>query len=379
LSFGSSVHAALEFFYSVIEGAEPYSLERLLRELDNVWLSEGYESLAHQQEYKDKGRAILTKFYEANVAAFAKPVAVEQRFAISLGNDLTLSGIIDRIDRRPDGGFEIIDYKTNGKLPPRTKIKTDLQLPIYHMAVEDMYGIAPKQVTLYFLVPGEKMSASKTKTDIDRAKDTIYKVADGIKRDTEHGLFEPLGNPLCPWCDFIELCPMHKNDPVIMAKAAANGKLAGLAARKEQSSIQNQPATSAMITELKKSATQIERVVDEYFDLVNTIEAARTRLNELQPVIHEYCEKNKLASIRGTHGQLSRSARKTTHYNIDKLRALLEPRGLWEKVLDVNGALLKQLLEDSASEDELRKLIATAKEVEEIGYVLYIKDEPADE
>lgn len=378
LSFGSSIHSALEFFYSV-KVPEPCSLERLLEELDKVWLRDGYESEALELEYKQKGRKILTQFYQENLPSFTIPVAVERRFSLDI-DGITLVGVIDRIDRLANGGLEIIDYKTNGKLPPRTKINTDLQLPIYHMAAEEMYGVAPQKVTLYFLVPNERVSARKTKTDIKKAQDTIYKVASGIGEEK----FDPFKNPLCPWCDFIELCPLHVNDPVILARAAANGKIANSKGSKESkpeigARDSNQSAKKTAVKELKQSAVEIEKAVDEYLELVERISNARLRLDELQGIIHAYCEANNLTSISGTRGKLARRAQKTTHYNVDKLRELLGPRGLWEKIIDVNGRLLKNLLDDEASQDELRKLIDTAKEVEEISYALYIKDEPAEE
>lgn len=365
LSFGSSIHAALEFFYRV-EVPEPYDLKRLLSELDNVWLRDGYENDAQEQEYKEKGRAILTQFYRENAPTFNVPVAVEKRFSLDM-DGITLAGIIDRIDRLEGGGLEIIDYKTNGKLPPKTKINTDLQLPIYHMAAEQIYGIAPQKVTLYFLVPNERVSARKTKTDIKRAEDAIHKVADGIGAQR----FDPFRNPLCAWCDFIESCPLHMNDPVMLARAAANGKIS------RETVPATATATKALdaIKELQQNATAIEKAVDEYLDLVDQVRSARVRLQELQDIIHNYCDSNNLTSISGSHGQLARRAHKTTHYNVDKLRDLLEPRGLWDKVLDVNGHFLKQLLDDEDSQGELRKLIETAKEVEEISYALYIKDE----
>jgi len=364
LSFGNSIHSTLEFFYNV-KTPEPCSLERLLEEMDRVWISEGYENEDHEREYKEKGREILTRFYYENLPSFAVPLAVEKRFSLDM-DGITLAGVIDRIDRLTNGGLEIIDYKTNGKLPPKTKINTDLQLPIYHMAAEKMYGMAPQKVTLYFLVPNERVSARKTKTDIKRAQDTIHKVAGNIREKK----FDPFKNPLCPWCDFIERCPIHVNDPVILAKAAANGKISSA-----KSTSGSGPETT--IQNLKQSAVEIEKVVDEYFGLIEQINGARARLDELQNIIHGYCEANNLTSISGTRGRLARRVQRTTHYNIEKLRGLLEPRGLWEKIIDVNGELLKKLIDDEASQDELRKLIETAKEVAEISYVLYVKDEAA--
>lgn len=375
LSFGSSIHSALEFFYAV-EKPEPYSLQELLDELDKVWLTEGYENDVLEQEYKEKGRTILTQFYHDNVASFAVPVAVEKRFYLDF-DGVTLSGVIDRIDRLSDGNLEIIDYKTNGKLPPKTKVNTDLQLPIYHMAAEKLYGMAPKKLTLYFLVPNAKISTRKTKTDITKAQATIHKVAENISNEK----FAPFKNPLCPWCDFIELCPLHANDPIMLAKAAKNGKISASGKAGAAAKVPAAPTAQneRPLAEIKRSASEIEKVVDEYFELVEHISSNRAKLAELQQIIHDYCEANSVSSIRGKHGRLDRRAQRTVHYNIDKLRELLEPRGLWDNVIDVNSRLLKELLDDPASQNELRKLIDTAKEVEEISYVLYKKDELAEE
>lgn len=376
LSFGNSIHSALEFFYRV-DKPEPYSLEELLGELERVWLAEGYESEALEQEYKAKGQAILSQFYSDNLPSFAVPLAIEKRFYLDF-DGVTLSGVIDRVDRAENGDIEIIDYKTNAKLPPKAKLNTDLQLPIYHMAAKKLYGVAPKKLTLYFLVPNEKVSTTKTKTDIAKAQSTIHAVAKNIGEEK----FAPFRNPLCPWCDFIERCPLHVNDPVILAKAAKNGKISQNNA--VLSGAVKTPAPSAAkntnaLDELVKGATEIEKVVDEYFELVEQINTGRARLAELQRVIHDYCETNSVTSIKGARGSLGRQPRRTTHYNVEKLRALLEPRGLWENILDVNSRLLKELVDDPASQDELRKLISAAKEVEEIGYVLYKKDELAGE
>ncbi|MDI6817290.1 MAG: PD-(D/E)XK nuclease family protein [Actinomycetota bacterium] len=375
LSFGNSIHSALEFFYRV-DKPEPYSLEELLGELDRVWLTEGYESETLEQEYKTKGQAILSQFYSDNLPSFAVPLAIEKRFYLDF-DGVTLSGVIDRVDQEENGDIEIIDYKTNAKLPPKSKLNTDLQLPIYHMAAEKLYGVAPKKLTLYFLVPNEKVSTRKTKTDITKAQATIHSVAKNISDKK----FTPFKNPLCPWCDFIEICPLHANDPVMLAKAAKNGKISGSkTAVTSTAKTTTPPAPNSVnaLDELKKSATKIEKVVDDYFELVEQINTGRARLAGLQRIIHDYCEANSVTSIKGARGSVGRQPRRTTHYNVEKLRALLEPRGLWDNIIDVNSRLLKELLDDPASQDELRKLIGTAKEVEEISYVLYKKDELAE-
>ena len=60
------------------------------------------------------------------------------------------TGMIDRIDRLPSGGIEVIDYKT-GKLSSQKGVQESLQLSIYALACRDALGLGtPEKVTLYF-------------------------------------------------------------------------------------------------------------------------------------------------------------------------------------------------------------------------------------
>ena len=57
------------------------------------------------------------------------------------GDEVRLSGKIDRIDRTADGRFVIFDYKT-GRMPSAADIDTglNLQLPLYLLAAESLFG-----------------------------------------------------------------------------------------------------------------------------------------------------------------------------------------------------------------------------------------------
>ena len=50
--------------------------------------------------------------------SFRIPAALEFRFTIEV-EGVQINGVIDRMDRIPGGGYEIIDYKTNRRLPPQ--------------------------------------------------------------------------------------------------------------------------------------------------------------------------------------------------------------------------------------------------------------------
>ena len=56
------------------------------------------------------------------------------------GPPATIRGSIDRIDRLPSGGIEVIDYKT-GRMTSQKGVDESLQLSIYALACRDALGL----------------------------------------------------------------------------------------------------------------------------------------------------------------------------------------------------------------------------------------------
>lgn len=201
LSFGNSVHEALRWFYDV-PTPDPCPLEELLDYLETCWVGEGYCSHEEEARYFYQARATLEHFYRKNASAFTIPAALEKGFAIDIGV-CELSGVIDRLDKTREGYFEIIDYKTNRRLPPSRRLAEDLQLPIYHIAAEHIWDIRVDRVTFYYLLIDHRHSVPVSDEWRNKALDRIREVVSRI----ESGDFEPRSNPLCPWCDFLDSCP----------------------------------------------------------------------------------------------------------------------------------------------------------------------------
>ncbi|MDD5748304.1 MAG: PD-(D/E)XK nuclease family protein [Actinomycetota bacterium] len=201
LSLGISLHEALRWFYDV-PTCEPHTLEELLDYLEVCWVTERYRSKEEEVRYFLQAKSTLELYYRHNAPIFRTPVALEQKFSIDLGF-CELTGRIDRMDKDPDGGFEIIDYKTNRRLPPASKLKKDLQMPIYHMAAQELWEIAPKKVTFYFIIMNHRHSYTISQEMLSQAVREI----EAVCREIEKEQFSPVRNNLCPWCDYVELCP----------------------------------------------------------------------------------------------------------------------------------------------------------------------------
>jgi hypothetical protein len=78
-------------------------------------------------------------------------------------------GEIDRIDRLPGGGLEVVDYKT-GKVSSQKDVSESLQLAIYALACRDALGLGtPERVTLYFTESATRLSTTRSDEQLDAA------------------------------------------------------------------------------------------------------------------------------------------------------------------------------------------------------------------
>ena len=339
LSFGSSLHAILAYFYEAAS-VKPPSLDRLLEYLPQVWESEGYSDSSEEQTYFEQAKKVLSQFYHTNISDLQIPVALEHKFAIEL-DCCTLTGIIDRVDRLPNGGYEVIDYKTSRKLPPKAKIHTDLQLSIYHLACQELWEAEPIRLSLYYLMPNTKRSTKRSKSDIDKTKSLIA----GVRKDIEDEKYEPKENSLCPWCDFQDHCP-----------------------------IREQTSTPATTTGSTQNSSSIEDRVAEFFSIKQKLKDYQTQLHALEQDIHFYCHEKKKNCLSFQEGEILRSKRVIQSFNVDKLRDILKPQGLWEEVVTVDSERLKRLIKSKDLDKSLKDEIRAAIETEEISYNLYAKE-----
>jgi DNA helicase-2/ATP-dependent DNA helicase PcrA len=69
-----------------------------------------------------------------------------------------VKGFIDRIEKTPEGGYVVIDFKTGSKPSDLTKntIPENLQMNLYSLTVQQLFGSVPERASLFYL-KDEKM------------------------------------------------------------------------------------------------------------------------------------------------------------------------------------------------------------------------------
>lgn len=307
--FGTKIHDALKFFHN------PAPLLPTIEELKNFfinsWQPENIEWKSQEEKNvcREEGLKILEQYYLKNSQQKYNIVDLETFMEAPIENHI-LTGKIDRIDKLSDGEFEIIDYKTNRKMPSQEKVAQNLQLAVYAMGFLARWpNFKDKKIklSLYFLRHNEKISTEKNNDLLEETKRKILKIIALIEKK----YFPPLPGALCDWCGYRKICPMWKN-----------------------------------LYEDKKipSEEELKVLIKEYFELKDVSDETDRCLAHIKKSINDYCESRGVERVFGDEGYISRAIQVRANYDFEKIREILEPLGYWQKILAVDKKKFDVLL-----------------------------------
>ena len=322
--FGSAIHSSLKYMF---ERSPLYpTIDQVIDFFRNAWedktsafsVEEDKEKI---KAYCDEGILLLKKFYKENHPWNFNVVDLESRFETEIideksGEKHVLAGIIDRIDKEREGNiYEIIDYKTQKRMPSKDALDQDLQMSIYHLGLIKRWPhLSPKNIKLsfYFLKHGEKISSTRSDEQLKKTKKTIIKTINEIEeRKANNYDFPPFPSPLCDWCGYRPMCPMWKH--LYESKYA------------------------------KLDDDQIKKVAAEYFELKKQNEANNERLDELKTIIYGFMDDKKIERVFGSEGYLTRKIQERFSYDLEKIKEILEPIGKWKKILSADEKKLEKI------------------------------------
>lgn len=274
--------------------------------------------------YKKQGISLLKKFYERNAPWNFVIVDLESKFEVALtdkktGSGHILAGIMDRVDKLPDGIFEIIDYKTAKKLPAQEKVDRDLQLSIYAMGLQKRWPHISSdkiKLSLQFLKHDEKLSTSRSEEDFKKTEtDVIETIRDIESRVKDGKEFEPVVSPLCDFCSFKSLCPAWKH----LYKNVKSEEIDG---------------------------EKIPEVMSEYFKLREEKAKIESRLKELNRLLTRYLLEEQIDRVFDDQGVIAKRMLEKYQYDFEAIRLILEPLGKWQEVLQASESRLKAILKE---------------------------------
>lgn len=208
---GSVIHEVLEEFLKSFKHTREAKLDDLLGLFEDHFARADFETELERRQHHDDGVAMMERFFADDSGRSTDPVELEKWFEFTLG-DIKVRGKIDRIDRHPDGRFEVIDYKTGRVKSKRAYAQDDLQLPVYTLAMREGLKMDMKCATIYSLKDGKRVTLNYgkdlTEAAIEGARARILKIAAAVRA----GRFDPDPDEWkCSWCEFRMLCPASQS------------------------------------------------------------------------------------------------------------------------------------------------------------------------
>jgi len=202
--FGILVHQVLERYHSTPDTrSAPGGLPELLGLLEAGWRRGGFGDSEEERQLRGKAASALTRYHERFRDEEAQPVWFERQFTFKLGPHL-LRGRVDRVDRLPDGEYELIDYKT-GRPKTAAQLAEDVQLSLYAVGAREAWRLEASRQAYYYLLDDQKVEVPADEGGrAEWVQEVAMEVAEGILSQG----FEPTPSfAACSICDYRLVCP----------------------------------------------------------------------------------------------------------------------------------------------------------------------------
>lgn len=215
LRIGNFVHNVLDDFHTILQKEPSHVWSELMTSCCKNLVVKYKLTKEDRKVAKDMLAGYLEKL---NSDGLPNVVASEQSFLIKISDEVMIRGFIDRIDNEDDESqknykYHIVDYKSG-----KSQYLDEFQLLIYGLYLLDQDPTLERFKGSYIMLSeGSKhyMPSIFTRTDLERVKQKIIKVAQEIKADQT---WEPKSQFLCKYCDFNEICPASPVKPAANAR-----------------------------------------------------------------------------------------------------------------------------------------------------------------
>lgn len=242
--YGRAMHEGVATFLRGVASAggggrgPPPTLEAVVEEFNNQLSGCAYESAAQVRTLRAAGVAGLESFISrltsgggghgdvggqggevdagsARGVQQPRQLLVERKFMVKVPEaDVVLSGIFDRVDMAPPTPARgetsspsllcITDYKSNvGVKDPSRMVRNNLQLQIYALAAERLFGVFPTELAIESIEDGRRGVAVPSAADTEVALEAISAAAAAVRAE-EFGATPSF--QACTFCGFKNMC-----------------------------------------------------------------------------------------------------------------------------------------------------------------------------
>lgn len=346
---GTVVHETLQKCYEDIRRGKLNRPEELVEFYQATWQSKWHDEIAITRpdmaagHYQSLGEKMLMGYcrrfapFDADIT-----IATEMRlnFALGDGEKYKMTGFIDRVTRAPDGYWEIHDYKTSAHLPSQAKADQDRQLALYQIGIKQKWPDIEKVRLIWHYLASEKdIVSTRTDEDLSKLAAETTVLIDEIEQAVD---FPPNDSNLCGWCEYPDLCPMHKHEFAVESLPPDK--------------FQNETGVSLVnrFAELKEQAAKIEAETDE-----------------VRQAIIDYAQREGVAVIRGNDRKASIRKQQKLKFpgkaeaGREELECTIMAAGKWPEVSQLDTAELGRAMERGLLDEKLASEVAKYSRLEE--------------
>lgn len=238
LDYGSAVHKGLENAFLELKDSHKLSDEDMLQVVKDLSYDYFYgdtKGELYRFAIEDMKRLINYQgFYEK--IKNKEIVGVEDEFDLKIPTmfcgeevEINIKGYIDLIYRDSDDKLVVVDHKTSKKKFDKKKRRTNLQIPIYFMAIKDKYGEYPKSGIYNFTKLNtfqeqlftEKVTQEQNELMNKRNPKKVWSKDPEDSRKEIIQTFKDMNNKkarkrakptaLCHWCEYKTICADASN------------------------------------------------------------------------------------------------------------------------------------------------------------------------
>ena len=203
---GMSVHAVAEHLTQLQKDGSDITEEIAFQILDKEWVISSFRSETEANQAKKKAKDMIKTYLKWSSANPNIPLAAEQKFTLDIGG-IPFNGSIDRVERTPEGEYEVVDFKTGSVYETKNSIKDNFQMNVYAMAAEKLYGKLPRNTSLLYLKKNKTVTCKIEVPQLAKIKKVLEEKVNSILEEE----FNPTPSfEACRKCDYQMICDSKK-------------------------------------------------------------------------------------------------------------------------------------------------------------------------
>lgn len=349
---GTQCHTALETLYKNKLMGKSWTKDEFLKFYSDVWEKEKHDEIFivnkqySLQDYFNQGYDSLAKYWDRYYPFESeKTISLEQRIYMSLDNSdrYRLQGFIDRLSKKPDGTWQIRDYKTKRRLPTIDEAAKDRQLALYQLGIKKMWENVDKvELIWHYLLFDEEVKSTRDQADLEKLRvETIHVIQD-VEEAIRTDYFPPHESALCDWCDYSHICPVKKHFTQVIQLSPKEFKA------------NDGVVLADRHTELVNRKVELKEQLDEIEDLIKALEDEIIRYAEQLDAEVVYGSSRYVRVKSKETFRIPSSTNKEEKIQRQQLEDFLKQSKMWEEISILNWQRLVKMYESGELAEKIR-------------------------